>query len=341
LLTRTAEAAPARSSAGELRPHVRSLDGLRFLAALCVAIAHGYGYIVTTGATTAPSELELMILTLAAPGMTLFFVLSGFVIHLNYRDSVGDGGQRGTFNFFVARFARLYPLFLAVFAFEIGRLLWWRAPQHGFDVLTGVSFFLTFTQTWFVIPVQGHALFDHYATFSGLAQATGTMWSLSIEALFYVAYPWLARPLGRLRARRLAAVFAVVAVVNLSYFALAATHAGEIQKLGLAIYGTHDLAMGFLAWMTFYSPIGRITEFVLGALAAQHLCARTKAPWDRHAGFCSVLVAAALVLWYVLALRNRISGTLVFSGALTAALILLPWSGAAKRATRSTFCTGT
>jgi hypothetical protein len=48
--------------------------------------------------------------------MTLFFVLSGFVIHYNYAASIERDGARGIANFFVARFARLYPLYIVVIA---------------------------------------------------------------------------------------------------------------------------------------------------------------------------------------------------------------------------------
>ena len=44
--------------------------------------------------------------------MTLFFVLSGFVIHYNYAGLVTGGRLRGIGAFLWARFARLYPLFL-------------------------------------------------------------------------------------------------------------------------------------------------------------------------------------------------------------------------------------
>ena len=44
--------------------------------------------------------------------MTLFFVLSGFVVHYNYGNLVTKGRLRGIAAFLWARFARPYPLFL-------------------------------------------------------------------------------------------------------------------------------------------------------------------------------------------------------------------------------------
>ena len=56
-----------------------------------------------------------LVAQISSIGMTLFFVLSGFVLWLNYseelpiRDAV-DGGAA----FAVARFARLYPMYAVV-----------------------------------------------------------------------------------------------------------------------------------------------------------------------------------------------------------------------------------
>ena len=45
--------------------------------------------------------------------MTLFFVLSGFVIHYNYASAVtGNRPLHGIAAYLWARFARLYPLFI-------------------------------------------------------------------------------------------------------------------------------------------------------------------------------------------------------------------------------------
>src|SRR5262245_23941149 len=99
------------------RKHLPALDGLRFVAAFCVLITHGYEYVISQGSTAPEGSVALLLKSLAAPGMTLFFVLSGFVIHLNY-SGTATKDWAGTFDFFIARFSRLYPLFLVVFAFD-------------------------------------------------------------------------------------------------------------------------------------------------------------------------------------------------------------------------------
>ena len=90
-------------------PYVPALDGLRGLAAILVAGAH---YMTMEGG----APLSEIVQTLTGLGMTLFFVLSGFVIHYNYNTTITQPG--GLRMFFVARFARLYPLYILLFLFD-------------------------------------------------------------------------------------------------------------------------------------------------------------------------------------------------------------------------------
>src|SRR6202451_3234924 len=109
----TPRSGDAASSAATSRIHpddVPGLTGLRLLAAFSVLIAHAFGVLMQGH----DAQGVVYWLTQASGfGMTLFFVLSGFVIHYNYAGAVtGRQGARGTAAFFWARFARLYPLLL-------------------------------------------------------------------------------------------------------------------------------------------------------------------------------------------------------------------------------------
>ena len=88
----------------EKRPEIPALTGLRGVAAYSVLLAHALSYSgVKNDAIT----------RLAYFAMSLFFILSGCVIHYNYADSFKAGNFRAAVSgFFVARFARLYPLYL-------------------------------------------------------------------------------------------------------------------------------------------------------------------------------------------------------------------------------------
>ena len=91
--------------AGSRENYLPALDGLRFMAAMLVAGGH-YVSIFSQGKASG------MITTLTGLGMTLFFVLSGFVIHYNYCGTIPKAG--GIRAFAIARFARLYPLYVAL-----------------------------------------------------------------------------------------------------------------------------------------------------------------------------------------------------------------------------------
>jgi peptidoglycan/LPS O-acetylase OafA/YrhL len=88
------------------RGDIPELTGLRFLAAFSVMAAHG---IDVTFKTTSAGHLfgltKFWLSTAAGIGMPLFFVLSGFVIHYNYRSLISSAGAVG----FAKSFARCTP----------------------------------------------------------------------------------------------------------------------------------------------------------------------------------------------------------------------------------------
>lgn len=259
---------------GEARPphlHIPSLDGLRFIAALNVMVAHGYWYIVQLQQESVNQGVFThLIRSGAAVGMTLFFVLSGFVIHLNYHKTV-PAGMSGKVDFFIARFARLYPLFLLVFGYDFLTLLWSQGYFFGYvfslyDPFKALPLYLTFTQTWWWWPIGSTSAYEYYGT--QITGATGVMWSLSTEAFFYFAYLFCAGGLARLYGWRLAAVGVAVAIYGLSFYIFGLIHSGELKSWAAAHYPEAS-AQQFVGWALFNSPWGRISEFLLGAVAAQ------------------------------------------------------------------------
>ena len=120
-------------------------------------------------------------------GVTIFFVLSGFLITSNL-----IAGPINLKKFYIRRFFRLLPaawLFLATMAL--------------FDLLTGMHF-----TSW--ADIKGSLFF--YRNFSGLLKnnIAGHFWSLSIEEQFYLAWPCLLVFFGLRRCRWIAAAAAVV-----------------------------------------------------------------------------------------------------------------------------------
>jgi peptidoglycan/LPS O-acetylase OafA/YrhL len=254
---------PAVTSAGppDTRSHIAALDGLRFIAAACVLVAHGYHYLILLQDNSKISPYNAPILALSTVGMTLFFSLSGFVIHYNYASSVSlPGGVRA---FAVARFARLYPLFLLVFSIDTLRLL--HHADGKTDLLGPLPLFLTFTDSWWFWAFGDRVADQAYSN------ASTVMWSLSTEAFFYVIYPVVAPLLRRLTESRLLLTGAAVALVGGVVVTQVISHRAGLVEWAQIYTGNPVAAAQFPAWIFFNSPWIRVFEFLLGAIAAQYV----------------------------------------------------------------------
>jgi peptidoglycan/LPS O-acetylase OafA/YrhL len=242
-----------------VHPHIASLDGLRFIAAGTVLFSHGYFYILLFQQNSSITAYNAPFVALANIGMTLFFVLSGFVIHYNYGSSVSlPGGVRA---FFVARFARLYPLFLLVFV--ISTVEAFRTADGKVDNLGPIPLYLTFTQSWWFWVFGDRAASEAYSN------ATGLMWSLSTEAFFYATYPLLAPTLRRLTGTRLVIIGCIVAVIG-GGLAYELTEYRGYLNIWAALYtGNPQARHDFSHWLVYNSPWIRIFEFLIGAVTAQ------------------------------------------------------------------------
>jgi hypothetical protein len=134
-----------------LRQDLPALTGLRFVAAFSVLIGHGFAWILADHET--PGGLVFWVSQISGFGMTLFFVLSGFVIHYNYGKLVTTKGARGVAAFLWARFARLYPLFLLMMLVYVAlssRTLALLAgnPERFGSILQALPYFLLSIHTW-------------------------------------------------------------------------------------------------------------------------------------------------------------------------------------------------
>ena len=133
---------------------------------------------VTTRVFSVKAQRRGPITTLTGLGMTLFFVLSGFVIHYNYCRTIPKAG--GVRAFAVARFARLYPLYIALFIVDFSytglfeRGACGRAGEAGHSL--ALANYLTLTQSWYYAVICKSPLIYQYGP---VAVVT---WSISVEA---------------------------------------------------------------------------------------------------------------------------------------------------------------
>jgi len=160
-------------------PQLAPLTVLRGVAAYSVLLAH-----TIDCAFTGP--LHAYVTRLVHFGMSLFFVLSGFVICYGCSGVPKHGVVAGSWRFFVARFARLYPLHLLMLVVSLTQ----RPYSPPYDSLfasplAGLSA-LALTQSWFnVHGISGSAF--------------GQSWSISTEWFFYGFFLFICAPVLRIK----------------------------------------------------------------------------------------------------------------------------------------------
>jgi peptidoglycan/LPS O-acetylase OafA/YrhL len=284
------------------RQHIPALVGLRFIAALTVLISHSFPALLRFPENAVPDWAQYLH-ALSGIGMPLFFVLSGFVIHYNYAEPIERNAARGVWNFFVARFARLYPLYIFCIAFEFA----FRNSYAQLPASTGqaLPYYLSLTQTWFYAPSNDSALIQRFWVTSQVS------WSVSTEWFFYFAYPFICIFfLSKLETPRKIwwAIFAVT-VLAIALLAIVSFFSGDIISAAREHFGkiALDANQGFLFWLVYFSPYSRIFEFILGCLCAaryMQIKGRPTTGVEERTAFLvtigAILIALALVwLFYV------------------------------------------
>ena len=211
---------------------IPALTGLRFFAALAVFLFH-FG-----ASWSARAHFPAPITTFLKHGymgVSVFFILSGFILSYGYRDRLRE--WRDVVDFLVSRVARIYPVYLVALA--IGFVF-----AEPFSAATGIRV-LSMTQSW-----------------GGAQSATGyawvmQAWTLSVEMGFYLCFPALFLIVRKLTGPR-AAIGAAIAAALIIGFAL--------PTIGPAAPIRQEASDALLKWPL---PLLRMVEFVYGMLLCQ------------------------------------------------------------------------
>ncbi|HPF36575.1 MAG TPA: acyltransferase [Candidatus Krumholzibacteria bacterium] len=232
---------------------IRPLTSLRAFAAFLVFMYHYANLFppAARGVAHFPGEwIPLRFLwSQGQVGVSMFFVLSGFLITRIYYDSFAEG-RASLRLFLIKRVARIWPLFLA-----------FAAIQHGTRLLAGGHM----DATWWVTLSMTQGFFEHLR-YEGLP----TAWSLTIEESFYVLAPALFLLLAGVRAPRRpspadwARIVMHVAAVTVGLLALGA--AGH--RLAAAQGWDWQGLLGSRDHVLRATLFGRFPEFAVGVLAA-------------------------------------------------------------------------
>lgn len=255
---------------------VPALTGLRFVAAMMVLIGHGWNVLHFTGDTITGRFLN----PLPSMGMTLFFVLSGFVMWVNYAEAFRERFWLSLWRFGIARFARLYPLYLAVALLALVATNWADLPGKIPDVLL----FIPLLQAWVPGSIPASAVF----AIPQLAHA----WSISVEMFLYLCFPAIALLMIGVRSKRvlLGLAFANVAICAVGIW-FYANHIPELTSHfapGLPI-GPANM------WLGYYSPLTRISEFMAGCIVGALIGRTDDQPGWHRLGLVACLASLVFV----------------------------------------------
>jgi peptidoglycan/LPS O-acetylase OafA/YrhL len=110
---------------------IRALTGIRGVAAAIIVVYHFGEVQLTGGGTVAFYRIPHGYLP-----VDLFFMLSGYVMALTYRDAFGSGHLRNYATFMLKRVARLYPAYIAIGLLYIAKIV---AGLSGTDTLSMFS----------------------------------------------------------------------------------------------------------------------------------------------------------------------------------------------------------
>jgi peptidoglycan/LPS O-acetylase OafA/YrhL len=224
-------------------PYSPRIDQLRWLAATLVFLFHSYLEYRSHGGVAVGHDW-LALVTEGHTGVGLFFTLSGFL----FMRIALHQGQLAYGQFLRNRVLRIVPLYLVVFLL---------ATSIGRDRFQPQDLFYLFASNLGLAPTSGNPV-------------TGAAWCISLEFLFYMVFPFLARFAMERGPRYLLGLLALMA-----FFKLAA-------------YGVNSNS----TLMYFSTFVGRFDQFLIGMLAGQ-LFQQHEVALRRHAGW---LLPLALLL---------------------------------------------
>jgi len=236
--------------------HFPGLNGLRFFAAMAVAVSHVElmkQYHGLPNAYDKPAVYELGRLS-----VTLFFVLSGFLItYLLLVEKERTGGI-AVKRFYLRRMLRIWPLYFLVVLLSflvLPRLEIFQLPRY--TAALPEHFAATFPLFLLFLPQLALSIYEP-VPFAEPA------WSIGVEEQFYLLWPALLR---KSRYFVALAVVVIVTTVGARYFALAMAKANRGDAEALRIWN----------WVINYFYFNRMECMAIGGLFAWLVFAKKKA----------------------------------------------------------------
>jgi peptidoglycan/LPS O-acetylase OafA/YrhL len=249
----------------EDQPDLHPLTAFRYFAALAVLGRHTVGWI--SESPNFPTALKTCMFE-GICGVAFFYVLSGFILTYNYRSVFCKLSVSTTKKFYIARFARIWPVHALTFLLFIP-LLYQQILSEPVRAICQATANLTLTQSF--VPVSGY-----YLSYNSVS------WSLSNELFFYAVLPFALWGLHQIGWDRLRP--AAILAISLWLVALACVLMGR------------NLPSPQAHWLWYFNPFFRLLDFLIGvALCHVFLALRQTRIAELNWKWATPLELAALV----------------------------------------------
>ncbi len=294
----------ARSSTA--RFYHPELDVLRFFAFLMVfchhALPHDPAFWTHLGVPSFLAQIIAGIGATGAFGVSVFFVLSSYLITellLREKDLMGTLDVR---SFYVRRILRIWPLYFAFLALAI--CLQWIVPGQHVTLRAGM-WFTFLAGNWFIV-------------FHGFPSSViFPLWSVSIEEQFYITWPAVVRRASETTMLAIAGLLLTVATASRIYLGM--HHVGESDVWCNTFVQLDSIVAGILIAVLLKGEIPRLSAAVRAVLLAAGITGLALGSmvfgikndplttWRIVLGYPSVAIGGGLLLLAVL--RNSTRGS--------------------------------
>lgn len=206
--------------------HITALDGVRGMAVLLVVVFHYGG-----GAQSRQPLVHAMgvLIKFGWAGVSLFFVLSGFLITGILWDARGK--PHWWKNFYIRRVLRIFPLYYAALLLTACLGQWHGEIWQNLKGFATYAFYLQNYPTLFQNNIATHLKLYHF-------------WSLAVEEQFYLVWPFV---INFIYSRASAKRICVAVIFGSLIFRLIGIHYGFVDVGGLTLSRSGELAAG--AWL--------------------------------------------------------------------------------------------
>ncbi|HEX3397410.1 MAG TPA: acyltransferase [Steroidobacteraceae bacterium] len=234
------------------------MTGLRGIAALIVVWFHMKDALAQRGLEIHLPVIWERLFFNGGHSVDVFFVLSGFILALTYRHWFGEGiSAEHYWRFMRRRFARIYPLHLALLLLVAGFV--GLARLKGLATLHGLDRFDFATLPQYLLLVQAWGPF-----LDGIGEWNPPAWSISIEVLAYAVLPALAWITVREARRRWLLVAAAAAI---GFLCNTLTHWSTSGFAGVS-RGLSEFAFGVVSVNLLTVGAARWLQTTIGSCAA-------------------------------------------------------------------------